>query len=53
VRITREVKARAGLARAETAQDERSITDQAREHLADTPANVTPIKTRPSPITRR
>jgi len=51
VRITREVKARAGLARAEVAQEERSLVDQAQSHLQEAPANVTPLRKRPSPIT--
>jgi len=53
IRITREVKARAGLARAEQAQDERSVLDQASAHLADLPANVAPLLRRPSPVTGR
>jgi hypothetical protein len=53
IRITREVKARAGLARAETAEQERSMEQQARDHLAEPATNVTPLKRRPSPITGR
>lgn len=53
VRITREVKARAGLARAEAAQEERSLVQQAQDHLAEPAGNVTPLTRRPSPITGR
>ena len=53
VRITREVKARAGLVRAEAAREERTLVDQARDHLTEPAPNVIPLTRRPSPITGR
>ncbi len=51
-RITREVKARAGHAAAAKAEEERSILDQAQQHLQNQ-ATVVPLTPRPSPIRRR
>jgi len=51
-RITREVKARAGLKRAEDAADERNLLQQAQDTLALN-AHVAPPTARPSPIQRR
>lgn len=52
-RITREVKARAGLAGAEKAKDERNILQQAQDELT-IPDNVAPFQERPKrPIRRR
>lgn len=43
IRITREVKARAGLARAESVADDRSIREQSEAILAQQPAPVIPL----------
>ncbi len=51
-RLTREVKQRAANARAENVEDERTIAEQAREHLAREGAVVVPLA-RPTRIRRR
>ncbi len=51
-RITREVKARAGHAAAAKAEEERTILEQAAQHL-QAQHTVVPIGTRPSPLRRR
>jgi len=51
-RITREVKSRAGRAAAEKAEDERTLLQQAQEHLTIVPAQP-PVAARPSPLRRR
>lgn len=51
-RITREVKTRAGLARAEIAAEEKDVLQQSKAILAENP-DVTPIRQRPSRLMRR
>jgi len=51
-RITREVKARAGLQRAADVADERDVLQQARDTLAEA-APVVPLTARPSRMLRR
>lgn len=51
-RITREVKARAGNIAAAKAEEERTILEQAAQHL-QAQHTVVPIGTRPSPLRRR
>ena len=51
-RITREVKTRAGLAGAAKAEEERTILEQAQEHLAEHP-NVEVLGGRPKRLFRR
>lgn len=52
IRITREVKARAGLARAESVEEDRSIREQSEAILAKQPAPVVPL-VRPGLRSRR
>jgi len=51
-RITREVKTRAGLSRAENAMEEKTLTEQAHAQLA-LPSNSVPISGRPKRQYRR
>jgi len=51
-RVTREVKTRAALTRAETVQEERSIAEQAGAILANEGAQVVPLA-RPTRVRRR
>jgi len=52
IRLTREVKTRAGLSRAENAAEERSVAEQATAILQDQPT-VVPISGRPKRQFRR